>query len=221
MPRTPVYIVCSPRPDVGKTLLSRVLSEFLLLQNGNMLAFDINLREPSLLDFLPRTTETASIDDTRAQMALMDRLIVNDRVAKVIDLGLHAFDDFFKLVDEIGFMKEAIRNGVEPVVLFIPDATRTSSHAWGMLRKTFPGSPLIAIDNEHVLHGETPKDFAGVRPLHIAALPAFLRSIVQRTNFSFTHYLRTAQDSSSELHQWTRANYTKFRNLEKRLKLHD
>ena len=95
-----------------------------------------------------------------------------------------------------------------------------SSNAWTMLRKTFPGSPLIAIDNEHVLHGETPKDFAGVRPLHIAALPAFLRSIVQRTNFSFTHYLRTAQDSSSELHQWTRANYTKFRNLEKRLKLH-
>jgi len=117
-------------------------------------------------------------------------------------------------------MKEAIRRGVEPIVLFIPDATRTSATAWAMLRKTFPGLDLIAIDNEHVLHGETPKNFEGVKPLHIAALPAFLRSIVQRSNFSFTHYLRTAQDSSSELHQWTRANYTKFRNLEKRLKLH-
>ncbi len=220
MPRTPVYIVCSPRPDVGKTLLSRVLSEFMLLQNGSVLAFDINLREPSLLDFLPRTTETASIADTHSQIALMDRLIVNDGVAKVIDLGLHAFDDFFRLADEIGFMKEAIRRGVEPIVLFIPDATRTSATAWAMLRKTFPGMDLIAIDNEHVLHGETPKNFEGVKPLHIAALPAFLRSIVQRPNFSFTHYLRTAQDSSSELHQWTRANYTKFRNLEKRLKLH-
>ena len=106
-------------------------------------------------------------------------------------------------------------------MLFIPDATRTSSNAWTMLRKTFPGSPLIPVDNEHVLHGETPKDFTSVRPLRIAALPAFLRSIVQRQTFSFTHYLRTAQDSSAELHQWTRANYTKFHNLEARLKLYE
>ena len=37
MPATPVYIVCSPRPQSGKTLLARVLSEFLLLKNGNVL----------------------------------------------------------------------------------------------------------------------------------------------------------------------------------------
>ena len=53
MPATPVYIICSPRPQVGKTLLSRLLSEFLLLKNGNVTAFDINLKEPSLLDYLP------------------------------------------------------------------------------------------------------------------------------------------------------------------------
>ena len=35
MPATPVYIICSPRPQVGKTLLARLLSEFLLLKNGN------------------------------------------------------------------------------------------------------------------------------------------------------------------------------------------
>jgi hypothetical protein len=220
MLRTPVYIVCSPRPDVGKTLISRLLTEFLLLQNGSALAFDINLREPSLVDYLPRLTETAAIGDTRAQMLLMDRLIIDDGIAKVIDLGLHAFDDFFKMVDEIGFMKEALRRGVEPVVMYIPDATRTSASGWAMLRRTFPGSSLIVIDNEHVLYGETPKDFAGVTPLKIAALPAFLKSIVSRTNFSFTHYLRTSQDHSAELYQWTRANFLKFRELEVKLKLH-
>ena len=45
----------------------------------------------------------------------MDRLIVNDGVAKVIDLGFHAFDEFFKMTDEIGFLKEAARRGVAPV----------------------------------------------------------------------------------------------------------
>ena len=93
MPPTPVYIICSPRPLVGKTLLARLLSEFLLLKNGTVTAFDINLKEPSLLEYLPKITETAEVDHTFGKMALMDRLIVNDGVAKVIDLGFHAFED--------------------------------------------------------------------------------------------------------------------------------
>ena len=80
-----------------------------------MTSFDINLKEPSLLEYLPRTTETADVIDTFGKMQLMDRLIVNDGVAKVIDLGFHAFDEFFKMTDEIGFMKEAVRRGVAPV----------------------------------------------------------------------------------------------------------
>src|ERR1700741_3813852 len=107
MSSTPVYIICSPRPQVGKTLVARLLSEFLLLKNGAVNAFDINLKEPSLLDYLPNVTETADVIDTFGKMQLMDRLIVNDGVAKVIDLGFHAFDEFFKMCDEIGFMKEA------------------------------------------------------------------------------------------------------------------
>ena len=91
MRRTPVYIVCSPRPDVGKTLLARLLTEFLLLQNGSVTAFDINLREPSLLDYLPELTETALITDTFGQMALMDRLVLNDGVANFSFQNLGAF----------------------------------------------------------------------------------------------------------------------------------
>ena len=55
MRHTPVYIICSPRPLVGKTLIARLLSEFLLLKNGTVVAFDINLKEPSLLEYLPRS----------------------------------------------------------------------------------------------------------------------------------------------------------------------
>src|ERR1700750_2665544 len=105
MAYTPVYISCAPRPQVGKTLLARLLSEFLLLKNGNVASFDINLKEPSLVEYLPRITETAEVIDPYGKMQLMDRLIVNDGVAKVIDLGFHAFDEFFTMVEEIGFIK--------------------------------------------------------------------------------------------------------------------
>jgi hypothetical protein len=215
MRRTPVYIICSPRPLVGKTMVARLLTEFLLLKNGVVAAFDINLKEPSLLDYLPEITETAEIDDTFGKMALMDRLIVNDGIAKVIDLGFHAFDEFFKMCEEIGFIKEAARRGVAPIILFLADTDRVSVRSQAMLQQQIPASALVTIDNEHVLRGELPAGFgAHGRVLRIAALQAFLKTYVDRLPFSFTDYLRSQRNSSSELHEWIRENYISFRDLE-------
>src|ERR1700731_1802852 len=150
MPQTPVFIICSPRPLVGKTLTARLLSEFLLLKHGAVIGFDINLKEPSLLEYLPGITETAEVDDTYGKMALMDRLIVNDAIAKVIDLGFHAFDEFFKMSEEIGFMKEAARRGVAPFILFVADIDRVSARAFPMLQQQIPATALVTVDNEHV-----------------------------------------------------------------------
>ncbi len=214
MPPTPVYIICSPRPLVGKTLLARLLSEFLLLKNGTVAAFDINLKEPSLLEYLPAITETAEVDNTFGKMALMDRLIVNDGVAKVIDLGFHAFDEFFTMSEEIGFMKEAARRGVAPIILFVADTDRVSARGYPMLQQQVPATALVTIDNEHVVRGELPAAMSHGRTLRVAALPVFLKTYIDRLNFSFTGYLRNEKDSSTELHQWIRKNYFGFRELE-------
>jgi len=214
MATTPVYIICSPRPLVGRTLIARLLSEFLLLKNGTVAAFDVNLREPSLLEYLPAITETAEVDDTFGKMALMDRIIVNDGVAKVIDLGFHAFDEFFKMSEEIGFLKEAARRGVSPVILFVADSDRVSMRGHATLRQQIPATALVIIDNEYVLRGEMPAAFAGSKVVRIAALPAFLRTYIDRLSFSFTEYLRNEKDQSTELYQWIRDNYISFRELE-------
>ena len=214
MPVTPVYIICSPRPLVGKTLIARLLSEFLLLKNGTVNSFDINLKEPSLLEFLPDITETAEVEDTYGKMTLMDRIIVNDGIAKVIDLGFHAFDEFFKMSDEIGFMKEAARRGVTPVILFVADTDRVSARSYALLRDQIPGNALVVVDNEFVARGELPEAMTFGRILRIAALPTFLKTYVDRLTFSFTGYLRSEKDSSTELHQWIRRNYLSFRELE-------
>jgi len=214
MSTTPVFIICSPRPLVGKTLIGRLLTEFVLLKHGNVTAFDINLKEPALLDYLPKVTETAEVDNTFGKMALMDRLIVNDSIAKVIDLGFHAFDEFFKMSEEIGFMKEAARRGVAPIILFVADTDRTSARGYAMLQQQIPATSLITIDNEHVVRGELPPVMARGRVLRVAALPVFLKTYIDRLNFSFTGYLRNEKDTSTELHQWIRENYFSFRELE-------
>ncbi|MGE5159375.1 MAG: hypothetical protein ACM3OF_14655 [Gemmatimonas sp.] len=214
MPATPVYIICSPRPQVGKTLLARLLSEFLLLKNGAALAFDVNLKEPSLLDYLPNITETAEIEDTFGKMQLMDRIIVDDGIAKVIDLGFHAFDEFFKMSEEIGFLKEAARRNVRPIVLFAAGTDRVSARGYQTLASQIQPSRLIVVDNEHIVRGELPEALAEGRLLRISALPVFLKTYIDRLTFSFTGYLRHETDSSTELHQWIRRNYFSFRELE-------
>jgi hypothetical protein len=217
MAYTPVYIICSPRPMVGKTLLSRLLSEFLLLKNGTVTSFDINLKEPTLVDYLPRTTETADVSDTYGKMQLMDRLIVDDGIGKVIDLGFHAFDEFFKMSNEIGFIKEAARRRVAPIVLFVADTDRVSIRGHDMLLDYIPASTLIVVDNEYVVRGELPPTMGQGRVLPVSALPRFLKTYIDRLSFSFTDYLRSERDSSTELHQWIRRNYLIFRDLEMRL----
>jgi hypothetical protein len=214
MRQTPVYIICSPRPLVGKTLTARLLSEYLLLTHGSAVGFDINLKEPSLLEYLPAITETADVIDTYGKMTLMDRLILNDGIVKVIDLGFHAFDEFFKMSEEIGFMKEAARRGVAPVVLFMADSDRLSARGYSVLQQQVPPNALVTVDNEYVIRGELPAAFARGRVLRIGALPVFLKTYIDRLNFSFTEYLRHEKDSSTELHQWIRKNYLSFRELE-------
>jgi hypothetical protein len=214
MPATPVYIICSPRPQVGKTLVARLLTEFLLLKNGKVLAFDVNLKEPTLLDYLPDVTETAEIENTYGKMQLMDRIIVDDGIAKVIDLGFHAFDEFFKMSEEIGFMKEAARRRVAPIILFAADTDRVSARELQMLHRQIPLSSLVVVDNEYVVRGELPEAFEAGRVLRVSALPTFLKTYIDRLTFSFTDYLRRERDSSTELHQWIRRNYFALRELE-------
>ena len=214
MHRTPVYIICSPRPMVGRTLIARLLTEFLKLQRGTVIAFDVSLKEPSLVDYLPRLTETADVETTFGKMALMDRLIIHDGIAKVVDLGYHAFDEFFAMCDEIGFMKEAARRGIAPMILFIGDSDRASLRGFATLQRMIPRTALVVIDNEFITHGEVPAAMATGRVLRIGGLPAFIKTYIDRLTFSFTQYLRKEPDKSTELHQWTQAGYFKFRELE-------
>jgi hypothetical protein len=69
---TPLYIVTSPRPRMGKTLLARLLIEFFRDGRRPLVGFDLNPREALLADRLPKLVWPVDITDTRGQMALFD-----------------------------------------------------------------------------------------------------------------------------------------------------
>ncbi len=94
-----------------------------------MAGYDLDPREPALAGYFPKLVETVDIADTQDQMALFDRLLADNRQTTVVDLGYGLFDQFFKVMAEIGFEREALRCGIEPIVLFVTDSAPTTSRS--------------------------------------------------------------------------------------------
>ena len=96
--RTPLFIVCSPQARVGRTLVARLLMDFFLMEDRPVAGFDFEAEPPALDRFPARPNCRASVADIGGQMALFDRLIVPDRIAKVVDLAPASFQQFFSVM---------------------------------------------------------------------------------------------------------------------------
>ena len=128
--RSPVAIIASPRPRVGKTLLARLLTDFHLQEGRPVAAFDLNAGEGTLAQFLPEHVTRSAIDDLKGQMALFDRLMVEDGATKIVDVGRASFETFFALANQFGFAEEAHNRGIVPTLLYLmtPDGTSVESY---------------------------------------------------------------------------------------------
>ena len=222
--RTPVFIVTSSRPRVGKTLIARALTEYFCAQSRPVAAFDVNPDEFKLIDHLPADTAAASINDTRGEMALFDQLVLEDEVPKVVDLGHQTFDHFFAVVREIDFASEVRRRAVAPMVLFVADPDERARQGYAMLKDRFPDLPLVSVFNGNVpqimrCRAEFPPTRLGGEPIGIPALTPVVRSVVDRRHFSFVTYVLNSNDNTSELYQWLGRVFIAFRELEVRLLL--
>ena len=137
----PLYVVCSPCRSVGKTLISRLLTEFYVIKDCPVAAVDLADEGPQLADYLPKFATIADIGDIRGQMALFDRLIAKRDIPTVIDVSHRAFKNFFTIVRDISFFDEARRRSIAPLILFIIDPNATK--AYGMLSRQFNQTSLI------------------------------------------------------------------------------
>ena len=221
--RTPIFIVTSSRPRVGKTLIARALTEYFCAQSRPVSAFDVNPGEFKLAESLPDYAVAASLDDTRGEMALFDQLVADDGVPKVVDLGNMALDRFLAVMQQIGFRAEALRRGVVPMVLFVADTDERASRGYARLAAAYPDLPLVAVFNEYVPQitwhrDEFPPTRRGGEPMTVPALTPVVRSVVDRKNFSFIGYASKA-DTTSELFGWMRDVFLGFREIEVRLLL--
>jgi hypothetical protein len=226
---TPLFIVASPRPRSGKTFLARLLIDFLHADDGGARAFDLNPGESALAEQPMTLAVRADIGSIEGQMALFDRLIVEDGVAKVIDLGNAMFERFFDLMAEIDFMQEAVCRAIEPVVLYPAEAHPASPHAYCRLRRRFPDLIVVPVLNDAILKGQRVRDaFPFVRaaavPLQIPLLAPALKRYADHPHYSFADFHNKLPEEipeglAVELRSWTRRAFLELREFELRLLL--
>lgn len=216
--QTPVFFICSPRPRVGKTLIARLLTEFFLFDGRSVVAFDASPNDASLSRYLPDCTIPATISDINSQMALFDRLMINDTKPKILDLAAELFDPFFLLMGNIGFLEEAPKQSITPVMLFVADRQPISHEAYEQVWRQFPGSLLFPVHNQATMavwhYGNFPTRHGNGVPLRIPCLPWKLTGVVNQRGFSFIKCLDRPVDFPTELYEWIDRSFLAFRELQ-------
>jgi hypothetical protein len=219
--QAPLYIVASPRPRVGKTLIARLLIEFFRTGDRAVIGYDLDPREPTFAGYFPQLVSTVDIADTRGQMALFDRLVANTGAATVIDLGYGPFETFFAVMTEIGFVREARRRSIEPVVLFVTDNSPATVRAYAEVRRGLESIAFVPVHNEQVSVMYEKADFPPSRAelglIRIPRLSPIVRGVVDRPSFSASAYMEAGPGGPTEIHSWIAGIFTEFRELELRL----
>ena len=227
--QAPIFIVASPRPQVGKTFVARLLIDFLSLDRDDPAVFDLNPRGDALKDYLPSLTTVTDLTDIKSQMAMFDRLIDDDGVAKIVDLGNASFERFFAIAREIGFFREATRRLLDPVILFAASTHPVAINAYADLKRCLRGVIIIPVFNDVILKGKKLRDEysfsrAAAVPVHISALAPMLKAQIEQSHYSFSDIHDTLPIGipiglAFELRSWTRRTFLELRELELRLLL--
>jgi|SRR6185312_13217408 len=225
--RSSVTIVASPRPRVGKTLLARMLVDFHLQETGTAQGFDLNAGDGTLAQFLPEHAAAAGIADVNGQMALFDRLIADDGVAKVVDLGHESFASFFDVAGQIGLVEEASKHGIAIAIMFMLTPDASSVEAFDRLGKRFANAMLVPVHNEILGPAQHRGKYgSGALTVRLPLLAPGLRKYIARPPFSFADRSLAAHkdvpaDIQFELKHWQRRVYIEFREMVLRVLLAD
>jgi hypothetical protein len=224
--RTLVFIVCSLSGRVGKTTTARLLGDYFLGSRRPFRGFDTDAHEPSFAQRFPDDVTVADLNTIQGQMALIDPLLNNDGVAKIIDLWHRALEPFFALVDHTGFVSEARDRGVEPILLYVDDGSARASEVVKRIGERYPDLQLVVVQNDLVSQdggGELAAPQIAMT-FRIGKLDPTLRATIEDPSFSLSKFMLAPPPDMSivlraALRDWIWRIFSQFKSFELRMTL--
>ena len=151
----------------------------------------------------------------------LSRILADHWRTTVIDLGYGLFDQFFKVMAEIGFKEEARQRSIQPTVLFITDSAAITAETYAELRQRLQQTIFVPVHNEAPSFMVIAQDFPPSSPkyemIRIPRLSAVVPGVIDRPGFSFSSYIAQQPGGPTEVHSWINQIFGEFRELELQL----
>lgn len=229
--RTFVYIVCSPSPRVGVSMTARLLGDYFFHKGRAFVGFDCDPHESPFAHRFPHDVNVTDLSVIQGQISLFDRLLVHDETPKIVDVWNRVFTQFFSITREVGFIEEARRLGVEPVLLYVADDTLGGLDTAVQLNRQWPDVMMTIVNNEgaaplgkgvHTILDRYPSE----RTFLIPPLDPIVQRTIDRAGFSLSRFLLAPPSDMSivvrtALRVWLGRVFAQFHAFELRIAMED
>ena len=180
-----VYIVASDQSRNGKTLLARLLADYLLLDGKDPFLIDTDAPEGPLRHFFPGRTALADFEKIQGRMKAFDTIIAAPGRDYVVDLPQRHMLEFFIAVRELDFFAAAKAAGFRVIVFFIVDRATSSLRAAKDVYGEKGIDLFVAVKNEFVGSAWPPGEGALVIPI----LPRDVALAISEKRFSLRNFV--------------------------------
>ena len=192
-----IYIVCSDRHRNGKTLLARVLVDYLLLEHRDPFVIDANFPEGTLRAAFPGRTSLVDFAQIQGQMKMFDTIMGSLGRDYVIDLPAPQLENFFEVFRQVNFKEEAMKAGFRIVVLFIVDKDLASLNAADDLRVAIAPATVVRVRNMHI--GSVNVGHGDALTIDIPILDREVMNLIEDRRFSLRSFI-LGEDSHLPAH---------------------
>jgi hypothetical protein len=210
-----LYIVASDQHRNGKTLLARLLTDYLLLDGGDPFLVDTDAPDGALRSFFPGRTALADFASIRGQMKLFDTVLAAPGRDYVIDVATRHMEPFFGAEHDLSFFAECRKLGLRVFLFFVVDDSQTSVRA-ARVQQVHPDVSLFVPVRNLMVGSAWPED-DGALTLPFLAAP--VASAIGNRRFSLRAFVqgdtqRLAPDDALTLQNFLYEVLSNLGNLE-------
>lgn len=182
-----IALVCSDRHRNGKTLLARVLVDFLLLEESDPFVLDLDFEEGTLRDFFPGRTALVDFSQTAGRMKVFDTILASPGRDYVIDLPAQQLKRFCEAMADLQFRQAAKAAGFSFVCMFVVDQDEDSLKAAADTEESLTPDLFVPVVNKFV--GSALPGGIDSTVLTMEKIDPDLRVIISYRRFSFRSFL--------------------------------
>jgi hypothetical protein len=210
-----IYIVASDQTRNGKTLLARLLADYLLLDARDPFLLDVDMPEGPLRTYFPGRTALVDFASIKGQMKLLDTVLASPGRDYVIDLPAKHTENFLSVVRDLSFFDECHKVGFRVFLFFVVDEAFASQRMAQALKSTH-GIDLFVPVRNMVVRSAWPED-GGALTIPFLATP--IAQAVGHRRFSFRAFVQgdmqgLAPDHVPELQSFLYETLNNISNLE-------